>query len=558
MPTPLEIGTIGGGATGQPSGSVYSKTESDARYAAAGDVRTDADLESAGFVKHALQLTASSYNISSGRGVDAATRANNLLALQQALDDAGNQGRRLVLDVGPVEVDGTLLLRHDGLQVEGTRFNKENDNPTTIYQTSSTADLFQVEVEPGGRPSTHNIVLSDFTAYAPAGSTGVGINFDLGGDGTLFSDFNHLQRISLYNFGTGLRLRRFSNSTLHLVNTELVETGTAIGSNCNAVNFIGCQFQLRETSQSSCFLGIGSALVSVRGCEFGHGGSLISFEPGAQAGVFNFEVGTFERQRRTSVVSQNNTVRLERFRFLPGSDTDVVPIRYEAGSQGAIIDDLTSGFDPGIPVAQVTLSSLIERKNFNLAVAATPALVEVHANNLFNSVQLAYGQMAGKGRADNGGLATSAAWRGLTQYTFARDALGVNGSDNVSILLKRNGAMKNVSVVNDELTATIGITSAVTMVGNKNYRSLGANQVVFTMPTSPAVDDTIQIVGSGTQAWKVDKGSANRIESAIGQTSGAGTITAGSPFDCMTLKCVSTGGGGVWRITNYLGTPTFA
>jgi len=85
-------------------------------------------------------------------------------------------------------------------------------------------------------------------------------------------------------------------------------------------------------------------------------------------------------------------------------------------------------------------------------------------------------------------------------------------------------------------------TTPVTMVTNTGYTSDdGATQVVFTLPTTSAIGDWIEINGKGSGLWTIHQAVGQQIQiSPTATTLGTGgSLSSVNQYDCVRLRCVT-------------------
>jgi hypothetical protein len=84
--------------------------------------------------------------------------------------------------------------------------------------------------------------------------------------------------------------------------------------------------------------------------------------------------------------------------------------------------------------------------------------------------------------------------------------------------------------------------SSVTMTANTGYTSDdGASLVTFTLPTSSAIGDWVEINGKGAGGWKIAQATGQQIHVGnVASTSGAsGSVSSSNQWDCVRLRCVT-------------------
>jgi hypothetical protein len=84
-------------------------------------------------------------------------------------------------------------------------------------------------------------------------------------------------------------------------------------------------------------------------------------------------------------------------------------------------------------------------------------------------------------------------------------------------------------------------TSSVTMTANTGYTSDdGASLVTFTLPTTSAIGDWVEINGKGSGLWTIAQASGQQIVGKISTTSGAsGSLSSTGQYNCVRLRCIT-------------------
>ena len=131
-----------------------------------------------------------------------------------------------------------------------------------------------------------------------------------------------------------------------------------------------------------------------------------------------------------------------------------------------------------------------------------------------------------------------------TNYTAAAITAGTgisvtNGSGSVSIAI--SGA--------DQWVDETG--SSVTMTTNTGYTSDdGASLVTFTLPTTSAIGDWVEINGKGAGLWKIAQATGQQIHiGTSATTSGAtGSLSSVNQFDNVRLRCLTANT--IWTVVS--------
>jgi hypothetical protein len=103
-----------------------------------------------------------------------------------------------------------------------------------------------------------------------------------------------------------------------------------------------------------------------------------------------------------------------------------------------------------------------------------------------------------------------------------------------------------VSIASSAPSATVltNPTVSVTFAANTTYITTNTSGGIttFTLPASPTAGNFYQIIGGGTQGWKIAQNASQQISvGAISTTSGTGgNITSNTAADSMIVYCEST------------------
>lgn len=287
-------------------------------------------------------ISITDYAMTSGAGATTEQKTANTTALQTAVDLAGTSGRRLKITGGPYEINAEVLVRYQGIQIVGDGFNWESNNTSKIVQTTADQAVFKLQIPSGGVVNTHGLRIADLWISGPGEgtSTAAGIDCYLDGPaGEVYSDFTAFARLRIDGFLQGLRLSKFSNSTI--VNVMIFDCTRAveIGGNCNSVGFEGCQFNTFPTG-GHAFWCIGSGQIILSGAnEYGNGGNFIDFDTGVTGMSMEIHKLAVENQEVSSRIASNNSLQIRNIRFISGAYGTTVPFKYEAGSFGSIEND---------------------------------------------------------------------------------------------------------------------------------------------------------------------------------------------------------------------------
>ena len=142
--------------------------------------------------------------------------------------------------------------------------------------------------------------------------------------------------------------------------------------------------------------------------------------------------------------------------------------------------------------------------------------------------------------------------------------IGSSGVDPVAATLT---AGVGIGIVNGAGTITISAsgsggwvdqtTGTVTMAVNTGYTSDdGASLVTFTLPTTSAIGDFVEINGKGSGLYTIAQASGQQIHFGnIASTSGAtGTVSSTLQFDCIRLRCITANT--IWVVVSSVGNFT--
>lgn len=100
--------------------------------------------------------------------------------------------------------------------------------------------------------------------------------------------------------------------------------------------------------------------------------------------------------------------------------------------------------------------------------------------------------------------------------------------------------------------------SSVTMAANTGYTSDdGASLVTFTLPTTSAIGDWVEINGKGSGLWTIAQASGQQINfgnhaTTIGAT---GTLSSTSTYDNGRLRCITANT--IWTVVSSQGNLTY-
>ena len=91
--------------------------------------------------------------------------------------------------------------------------------------------------------------------------------------------------------------------------------------------------------------------------------------------------------------------------------------------------------------------------------------------------------------------------------------------------------------------------ASVTMAANTGYTSDdGASLVTFTLPTTSAIGDWVEINGKGSGGWTIAQATGQLIHiNSVATTSGAtGTLSSSGQYDAVKLRCLTANT--IWEV----------
>jgi hypothetical protein len=97
--------------------------------------------------------------------------------------------------------------------------------------------------------------------------------------------------------------------------------------------------------------------------------------------------------------------------------------------------------------------------------------------------------------------------------------------------------------------------ASVTMAANTGYTSDdGATLVTFTLPTTSAIGDFVEINGKGAGGWTIVQAVGQQIHiNGVSTTSGAtGTLSSTGQFDAVRLRCLTANT--IWEVVSMQST----
>ena len=100
-------------------------------------------------------------------------------------------------------------------------------------------------------------------------------------------------------------------------------------------------------------------------------------------------------------------------------------------------------------------------------------------------------------------------------------------------------------------------TTPITMAANAGYTSdAGATLIVFTLPATSAIGDSVEINGKGAGLYRIAQATGQQINYGnIATTSGAGgSVSSTLQFDCIRLRCITANT--IWVVVSSQGNFT--
>lgn len=142
--------------------------------------------------------------------------------------------------------------------------------------------------------------------------------------------------------------------------------------------------------------------------------------------------------------------------------------------------------------------------------------------------------------------------------------IGSTGNDPVAATLT---AGTGISITNASGSITISgsgssgwvdqTTGSVTMSVNTGYTAdAGASLITFTLPSTSAIGDFVEINGKAAGLYTIAQASGQQIHFGnIASTSGAtGTVSSTLQYDCIRLRCVTANT--IWVVVSSVGNFT--
>lgn len=141
------------------------------------------------------------------------------------------------------------------------------------------------------------------------------------------------------------------------------------------------------------------------------------------------------------------------------------------------------------------------------------------------------------------------------------------GSSGVNPVAATLTAGTGISITNGAGSITINgsgssgwvdqTTGSVTMSVNTGYTSDdGASLVTFTLPTTSAIGDFVEINGKGSGLYTIAQATGQQIHfGSLASTSGAGgSVSSTLQYDCIRLRCITANT--IWVVISAQGNFT--
>lgn len=499
-------------------------------------------------------------------------------AIQAAMDAAWGVGATVLipqsgLTNGYYKITDALLIRGHGLRITGSSWNNEPNNTGRIKQATAGKAAFQLAIQTGGAVSTHGWGIESLCIFGVGAgiSTEPGLDFWFDPVGSNFSDFGYFKNVWVSGFRIGARLSKFSNSEfINCLFFQLYDC-VEIGGNCNAVNFIGCQF---NTPTRACFHTTSSGFVNVIGCEAGNGPKLLLMDSGGIAigMTLLFDKLAVESMSESSWVTNANSVHFITPRWLAGAYPAVTPVVVCNSGFVRIENDTMSGFNANVPVVIGSLSCQPQRVHFlNGGTISNP--VEIRdvntptlSGNLVTSVALGtlmhqYGINTGVVNAQGGGVAPNVNNRGsVRSYFTPRDKVLISTREPDGSYVwadTNNNSLKNASAITGTSgSIPVGVVAGTLQPVDTKFNATDATLVERFVPAvgSCQLDDEFTVFATGVGGLKIKVNSApSTIRFGDNITSSATGYLQISQGGSATLKNVSASGN-AWVVTSWAGS----
>lgn len=236
-----------------------------------------------------------------------------------------------------------------------------------------------------------------------------------------------------------------------------------------------------------------------------------------------------------------------------------------------------SGFDGtgfvGTPVTQynVLTGAATSSALNNVAPSATsgvPLISQGAASQpVFGTAVVAGGGTSATSFNINGAVFSNTTTTGaLASATLTSGQLLIGGTTSPAASTLTAGTGITIANGNNSITISASssgfswtdVTGAIQLTAAENgYITDRGGGVVYTLPTTGSLGDTIKFVGkSGIATITPGVGQQIVIGSASGLSGVTGTATSNDAGDCITLICITAGASAVWRADTMIGTWT--
>jgi hypothetical protein len=216
-----------------------------------------------------------------------------------------------------------------------------------------------------------------------------------------------------------------------------------------------------------------------------------------------------------------------------------------------------------------TFASLTLTNPLTLANGGTGTAITASNGGIFYSTASAGALLSGTATANLPLLSGSTA--APTWGSFALSlggALTTAGAHTLSGAFASTFTMTGTTTVTFPTSGTLATTAqlsnfwvdqtgaSVTMATNTGYTSDdGATLVTFTLPTTSAIGDFVEINGKGSGLWKIAQAAGQQINISGGTATTSGTggsLASVNQFDCVRLRCVTANT--IWNVVSQQST----
>lgn len=218
---------------------------------------------------------------------------------------------------------------------------------------------------------------------------------------------------------------------------------------------------------------------------------------------------------------------------------------------------------PTYPSASGTAGQIL-RSNGTNNLYSTSTFADTYA---VSTILYASGANAVTGLVTINSAALSTNATGVPTWLALTDGQVVIGSSAGAPLAATISAGTGISITNGHNTITVAVNgaepwvdetgSSVTMATNTGYTSDdGATLVTFTLPTTSAIGDWVEINGKGSGLWSIAQATGQQIHFGTSTTtSGAtGSLSSSNQFDNVRLRCLTANT--IWTVVSVQGNLT--